>query len=285
VLCGGDGTAAFAHLSFEMANPTAAACTRSPFTWGPHHLLVCVLVAIGFSRACGPASRRALLTGIAARRLWTRPLVDFGTIVARAVSSSFLLARGNSPPTPGGDTQYPPRRTWFLRRTNRRWLAGMLYVRSKKLPAWKIATFSRRASFGPCVWPHRLFDDGCCYGRACSLPWAIHFPEDHETHGRRACTRPRFMNRTAEPPPLAFLAWLYRRKNFDGEIFATISWATGVRAFVERSAAITPPIIWRPRHTRPDSEPFHFRRRSIAVVGFVPGRKRSPELEAVSSAV
>ena len=27
------------------------------------------------------------------------------------------------------------------------------------------------------------FMNGCCYGKACSLPWAVHFPFDHETHG------------------------------------------------------------------------------------------------------
>jgi len=78
--------------------------------------------------------------------------------------------------------------------------------------------------------------NGCCYGRPCDLPWAITFPATAK----------------GGPPPgvplhptqiyesllslclYAFLAWLYRRKKFDGQIFATylVCYAF-LRSFVE----------------------------------------------------
>ena len=50
--------------------------------------------------------------------------------------------------------------------------------------------------------------NGCCFGRACELPWAIRFPDIHD--------------------------WLYRRKKFDGQVFATYLLGYAVlRSFVE----------------------------------------------------
>ena len=75
--------------------------------------------------------------------------------------------------------------------------------------------------------------NGCCYGPACDLPWAIHFPDDHPTHG--AGVHPTQIYEAALNLGLyAALAWLYRRKKFDGQVFALylISYAV-LRAFVE----------------------------------------------------
>jgi len=61
--------------------------------------------------------------------------------------------------------------------------------------------------------------NGCCYGRACDLPWAIHFPADHETHG--AAVHPTEIYDALLNLTLYFaLAWLFRRRKFDGQIFA-----------------------------------------------------------------
>jgi len=43
---------------------------------------------------------------------------------------------------------------------------------------------------------------GCCYGKACELPWAVHFPSDHETYRTRSIL-PSFTNRCS--------AWFYTR--------------------------------------------------------------------------
>jgi phosphatidylglycerol:prolipoprotein diacylglycerol transferase len=100
-------------------------------------------------------------------------------------------------------------------------IAAMIYIRWKKLPLWKLADiFAPSIALGSVFGRIGCLLNGCCYGRACELPWAIHFPADHETHG--APVHPTeiydaFLNLVL----YLFLAWLFRRKKFDGQIFAT----------------------------------------------------------------
>jgi phosphatidylglycerol:prolipoprotein diacylglycerol transferase len=65
------------------------------------------------------------------------------------------------------------------------------------------------------------------------LPWAIHFPDDHPTHG--AGVHPTQIYEAALNLGLyAALAGLYRRKRFDGQIFALyLVFYAVLRAFVE----------------------------------------------------
>ncbi|HXJ75249.1 MAG TPA: prolipoprotein diacylglyceryl transferase family protein, partial [Candidatus Dormibacteraeota bacterium] len=61
--------------------------------------------------------------------------------------------------------------------------------------------------------------NGCCFGRPTDLPWAIRFPADHETHG--VPVHPTQLYDALLSLALYLtLAWLYRRKRFDGQIFA-----------------------------------------------------------------
>jgi phosphatidylglycerol:prolipoprotein diacylglycerol transferase len=74
---------------------------------------------------------------------------------------------------------------------------------------------------------------GCCYGRACALPWAIHFPLEHSTKGVGVHPT-QIYDSLLSAGLYAGLAWLYRRKKFDGQVFATylICYAV-LRSFVE----------------------------------------------------
>ena len=113
-------------------------------------------------------------------------------------------------------------------------LACILYVRFKKLPLWKIAdVLAPSIALGHSFGRIGCLMNGCCYGHACELPWAIHFPNDHPTHG--AAVHPTQIYEAILNLGLyAALAWLYRRKKFDGQIFAfyLIFYAV-LRAFVE----------------------------------------------------
>ena len=113
-------------------------------------------------------------------------------------------------------------------------LACILYVRLKKLPLWKIADLlAPSIALGHAFGRLGCLMNGCCYGRACDLPWAIHFPNDHPTHG--AGVHPTQIYEAVLNLGLyAALAWLYRRRRFDGQIFASylILYAV-LRAFVE----------------------------------------------------
>jgi len=74
---------------------------------------------------------------------------------------------------------------------------------------------------------------GCCFGRVCSLPWAIQFPNQSPTWEQQAHLHLIGEADAALPvhPTQLYdsfanlllylgLAWLYRRKKFDGQVFA-----------------------------------------------------------------
>jgi len=63
-------------------------------------------------------------------------------------------------------------------------ISGLSYLAWKKLPVWKIADIlAPSIALGSVFGRIGCLLNGCCYGRACDLPWAIRFPFDHETHG------------------------------------------------------------------------------------------------------
>lgn len=104
-------------------------------------------------------------------------------------------------------------------------VAGFLYLTWKKLPVWKIADIlAPSIALGSVFGRIGCLMNGCCYGRACSLPWAVTYPAGHETH-------PFDQPAIAVHPTQIYdallnlflylaLAWLFRRKRFDGQIFA-----------------------------------------------------------------
>ena len=56
-------------------------------------------------------------------------------------------------------------------------LAGFIYVHWKKLPMWKMAdVLAPSIALGSVFGRIGCLLNGCCYGRACDLPWADHFP-------------------------------------------------------------------------------------------------------------
>jgi phosphatidylglycerol:prolipoprotein diacylglycerol transferase len=77
--------------------------------------------------------------------------------------------------------------------------------------------------------------NGCCYGRACNLPWAIRFPADNPLNPPTFPVHPtEIYDALLNLGLYCFLAWRFRRKKFDGQIFATylIGYAI-IRSFVE----------------------------------------------------
>jgi phosphatidylglycerol---prolipoprotein diacylglyceryl transferase len=97
-------------------------------------------------------------------------------------------------------------------------IAGAGWLAWKKLPVWKIADIlAPSIALGSVFGRIGCLMNGCCYGRACDLPWAIHFPADHETHG--AGVHPTEIYDALLNLVLYFaLAWLFRRRKFDGQI-------------------------------------------------------------------
>lgn len=100
-------------------------------------------------------------------------------------------------------------------------LTTIFFARIKKLPLWKLADiFAPSIALGSLFGRIGCFLNGCCYGRACELPWAVRFPADHPTLGDPVHPTQIY---DALLNLLLFLglAWLFRhRRKFDGQIFA-----------------------------------------------------------------
>ena len=99
-------------------------------------------------------------------------------------------------------------------------LAGFGYLAWKKLPVWTIADIlAPSIALGSVFGRIGCLLNGCCYGRACDLPWAIHFPADHETHGV-GIHPTEIYDALLNLVLYLALAWLFRRRKFEGQILA-----------------------------------------------------------------
>ena len=119
-------------------------------------------------------------------------------------------------------------------------IAGFIYIRWKKMPLWKTAdVLAPSIALGSVFGRIGCLLNGCCYGRPTNLPWAITFtnPQAHDLSGTP-------LDIPLHPTEIydallnlalyGFLAWLFRRKKFDGQVFATYLLCYAVmRSFVE----------------------------------------------------
>lgn len=166
-------------------------------------------------------------------------------------------------------------------------LAGGVFVKVKKLSFLKLAdALAPSIALGSVFGRIGCLMTGCCFGKVCSLPWAVQFPagslaaDEHEKFGRIAAHAPSLH---VHPTQLydsllnlalyLGLAWLYRRKKFDGQVFGVFLIAYAVmRSAVElfrgdygthQLGAFTPAqlvsvvilgagiamLVWLPRHS------------------------------------
>jgi phosphatidylglycerol:prolipoprotein diacylglycerol transferase len=115
-------------------------------------------------------------------------------------------------------------------------LACIAYVRLKKLPLWKVADILIPSVPLGCFFGRiGCLLNGCCYGRACNLPWAIRFPADNPLSPPTYPVHPtQIYDSLLNLCLYAFLAWLYRRRKFDGQVFGVYLVCYAVlRSFVE----------------------------------------------------
>ena len=197
-----------------------------------------VMVATAFLAGLWTASRRCLRDGIASDKvLDLGPWLIIGTIVGartlyvisywheqfanHPVSEIFMVWKGGLVFYGGliGATA-----------------AGILYARLKKLPLWKLAdTIAPSIALGYVFGRIGCLMNGCCYGRASNLPWAITFPSVSNGAPAGVPLHPtQIYDSLLNLGFYGFLTWLHRRKKFDGQVFATylIGYAL-LRSFVE----------------------------------------------------
>ena len=104
-------------------------------------------------------------------------------------------------------------------------LAGLIAIHWKKLPLWKTAdVLAPSIALGSVFGRIGCLLNGCCYGRACALPWAVSYPAGQAATGvpfgvplHPTQIYDALLNLLLD----GFLAWLFRRKKFDGQVFAT----------------------------------------------------------------
>ncbi len=113
-------------------------------------------------------------------------------------------------------------------------LATLIYCRIRKVHLWKLAdALAPSIALGYVFGRLGCLMNGCCYGSTCEMPWAIKYPTGHETAGTLVHPT-QIYDSLLSLATYAFLAWLYRRKKFDGQIFASylVCYAF-TRSFVE----------------------------------------------------
>ncbi len=115
-------------------------------------------------------------------------------------------------------------------------LACILYARFRRISLWKLAdAVAPSIALGYVFGRIGCLMNGCCYGRPCGLPWAITFGQAANGPPPGVPLHPTqlYDSRLNLGLYLA-LAALYRRKKYDGQVFATylVGYAL-LRSFVE----------------------------------------------------
>jgi len=106
-------------------------------------------------------------------------------------------------------------------------IAGTIYILWKKLPLWKTADIlAPSIALGSVFGRTGCLLNGCCYGRPTNAPWAITFtnPQAHDLSGTplfEPLHPTQIYDALLNLGLYFFLAWLFRHKKFDGQIFAT----------------------------------------------------------------
>lgn len=206
-----------------------------------------ILVAAGFLTGLWTASRRAPLSGIASEKVADiGPWLILGAVVGARL---FFVMSYWREEFAGG----PLWEVFMIRNGGLVFYGGLvgaalahiLYCAVKRLPMWKMAdVLAPSIALGYFFGRLGCLMNGCCYGKPCSMPWAIQFPFGHESHPE-----------TLHPTQLyeggagllvyAGLAWLYRHKQFDGQVFAAYLIANGmVRFGVEFFRGDYAELIW-----------------------------------------
>src|SRR5258708_11370151 len=195
-----------------------------------------IMVALAFMAGLWTAGRRAPLRGVAPETIY-----DLGPwLIAGAIIGARALYVGSY-----WREQFSGGPIWEVFMVQKGGLvfyggligaslAYVIYARIKALPLWVGADIlAPSIALGYVFGRIGCLMNGCCYGRACDLPWAIHFPSPHHTFPQGV--HPTQLYESFLSLILyAGLAWLYRHKKFAGQVFAAylVCYAP-LRSFVE----------------------------------------------------
>lgn len=200
-----------------------------------------VMVALGFLAGLWTASRRAPRAGVV-----PDTILDIGPwlIVGAIVGARLLYVLTywdllmEKPLFP----QAPWTEIFMVQRGGLVYYGGLigaalgciLFARWKKIPLWKLADIlTPSIALGYVFGRIGCLLNGCCFGRVCHLPWAIRFPNQSFAWSKQYLDG--LVGKTDPSLPVhpteiydallnlvlyLGLAWLYRRRKFDGQVFA-----------------------------------------------------------------
>ena len=195
-----------------------------------------ILVASGFMAGLWTASRRAMLVGMHPETVIDAGLwLMVGTIVG--ARTLYVVSYWNE-----SFAGRPLKEIFMVQHGGLVFYGGLIgaslaciiFSVIKKLPLWRLAdVLAPSIALGYFFGRWGCLMNGCCYGRPTTLPWGIQFPKGHETY-------PNYLHPTEIYDSLLnlslylSLAWLFRRRSFDGQVFAfyLIGYAA-LRSFVE----------------------------------------------------
>ena len=196
------------------------------------------MVALGFLLGLWTASRRGLREGVPAERIMDLgPWLILGAIAG--ARTLYVISYWRE--------QFADKPIWEIFMVQHGGLvyygglvgsslAYILYAGWKKLPLWKGGDIlAPSVALGHALGRIGCFFNGCCYGRQCSWPWGITYPDRPGGPPSGIPLHPTQIYESVLNFILyATLAWLYRRKKFDGQIFAIylVGYAF-IRSFVE----------------------------------------------------
>jgi phosphatidylglycerol:prolipoprotein diacylglycerol transferase len=116
-------------------------------------------------------------------------------------------------------------------------LTTILVLRKKAGRSWAYTdALAPFVAFGEGLTRIGCFLNGCCFGRACTLPWAVTFPQDSyvsTTMGYPHALHPSQLYQSA----LGFLlfavtTYVWKRRSFDGQVFWVFVMGEGVSRFI-----------------------------------------------------
>jgi phosphatidylglycerol:prolipoprotein diacylglycerol transferase len=186
-----------------------------------------IMVAAGFLAGLWTASRRSLREGVPAEKILDLgPWLIIGAIIGARTLYVITFWREQF-------SQKPVSEIFMVQHGGLVYYGGLigaslaciLYANLKHMPLWKLADIMAPSiPLGYVFGRIGCLMNGCCYGRFCSLPWAIRFPPGHETHPIGSDATPVHPTEVYESALSLCLyiglAWLYRRKKYDGQVFA-----------------------------------------------------------------
>lgn len=100
-------------------------------------------------------------------------------------------------------------------------LAAIIFAGLKGVSVWKLADIlAPSIALGSMFGRFGCLMNGCCYGRACEMSWAIRFPASHSTGGVPVHPTQLYDALLNLGLYLGLAAWFRFRRKFDGQIFA-----------------------------------------------------------------